>query len=78
MPLRLINLGIAWRLNTLAIESRKAPIATANKPVLLSDKANLNYGLRLPDAIIEPNSGKQHFDSCLKFLALYGLNDATE
>ena len=46
--------------------------------VLLSDKANLNYGLRLPDAIIQPNSGKQHLDSCLKLLALYGLNDATE
>lgn len=43
--------------------------------LLLADKANLNYGLRLADIIVQPNSGKHHLESCLKQLALYGLND---
>ena len=45
--------------------------------LLLADKANLNYGLRLADIVIQPNSGKHHLESCLKQLALYGLNDVT-
>ena len=40
--------------------------------VLLADEANLSYGLRLPDSIIQPGMGKQHLDACLKQLALYG------
>ena len=39
--------------------------------VLLADEANLSYGLRLPDSIIQPGMGKQHLDACLKQLALY-------
>lgn len=45
--------------------------------LLLADKANLNYGLRLADIVIQPNSGKHHLESCLKQLASYGLNDVT-
>ena len=40
--------------------------------VLLSDKASLSYGLRLPDSVIKPSTGKHHLESCLKQLALYG------
>lgn len=42
--------------------------------VLLADKANLSYGLRLPDSVIQPNTGKHHLDICLKQLALYGAD----
>ena len=40
--------------------------------VLLADKENLNYGLSLPDTIIQPNNSPQHLNACLKKLALYG------
>ncbi|MCW8900921.1 MAG: DUF58 domain-containing protein [Gammaproteobacteria bacterium] len=51
--------------------------------LLLADKANLSYGLRLPNSIIQPNTGKQHLDACLKALALFdhnyhGSHDVTE
>ena len=42
---------------------------------LLADKSNVNYGLKLNNTVIKPNSGKQHLDACLKALALYGLKD---
>jgi len=44
--------------------------------VLLADKQNLNYGLRLPNTIIQPGNDKHHLDSCLKQLALYKANDS--
>ena len=40
--------------------------------VLLADEANLSYGLRLPDSVIQPSTGKHHLNACLKQLALYG------
>lgn len=43
--------------------------------LLLADKTQLSYGLRLPDSIIQPGSGQHHLDICLKSLALFGLND---
>jgi len=43
--------------------------------LLLAEKENFSYGLRLPDSVIQPNSGKKHCDACLKQLALYDLND---
>lgn len=51
--------------------------------LLLAEKANLSYGLRLPDTVIEPHAGKQHLESCLKALALFnhnghGLNNVAE
>ncbi len=43
--------------------------------LLLADKTHLSYGLRLPDSAILPDSGQHHLNTCLKSLALYGLND---
>lgn len=45
--------------------------------ILLADKLGLHYGLRLSELVIQPNSGKHHLESCLKQLALYGINDVT-
>ena len=39
--------------------------------ILLADKANLNYGLRLPEISLSPNRGSQHLERCLKQLALF-------
>lgn len=41
--------------------------------VLSADKQNLNYGLKLPNIILQPNNHPQHLKSCLQQLALYGL-----
>lgn len=46
--------------------------------VLLAEKANLNYGLKLPDTSIQPGRGKQHLESCLKSLALHGVKNVAE
>lgn len=45
--------------------------------VILAHELGVNFGLRLPDQLIPAGSGKQHFDSCLKQLALYGSNEVT-
>lgn len=39
--------------------------------VLDADQQGLRYGLQLPDCCIEPNSGLQHKQHCLKQLALF-------
>lgn len=39
--------------------------------VLDADQQGLRYGLQLPDSCIEPNSGLQHRQYCLKQLALF-------
>lgn len=44
--------------------------------VLLADKANLNYGLRLPNITISPANSKHHLEACLKQLALFGHHEA--
>jgi uncharacterized protein (DUF58 family) len=44
--------------------------------VLLADKQNLSYGLRLPNTIIQSGNDKHHLESCLKQLALYKANDS--
>lgn len=41
--------------------------------VLLADKANLSYGLILPNTVIKPGTSKNHLESCLKQLALCDL-----
>lgn len=41
--------------------------------LLLANKQNLSYGLRLPDLTIQPGRGQHHLESCLKQLALYGV-----
>lgn len=43
--------------------------------ILDADKTQQNYGLRLGDIIILPNSGKQHRHNCLRALALFQLED---
>lgn len=43
--------------------------------LMLADKAHLKYGLRLFDSAIQPNTGQQHLDGCLKKLALFGSNE---
>jgi len=42
--------------------------------VLLANDASLSYGLRLPGLVIQPGTGKHHFENCLKQLALYGVD----
>jgi len=41
--------------------------------LLLANKQNLTYGLRLPDLTIQPGHGQHHLDACLKQLALFGV-----
>lgn len=41
--------------------------------LLLANKQNLTYGLRLPNLTIQPGHGQHHLDACLKQLALFGL-----
>lgn len=43
--------------------------------ILLADKANLSYGLRIPGSIIHPGSNKHQLDTCLKQLALFGNSE---
>lgn len=40
--------------------------------VLEADKRGGDYGLRLPDFVIDPDRGKTHRDDCLRALALFG------
>jgi len=44
--------------------------------VILAEQQNLSYGLNLNSVIIQPNSGQNHLDACLKQLALYGSDYA--
>ena len=46
--------------------------------LLLSDKNSLIYGLRLPNIIIQPGSGKNHLDLCLKQLALFNYIESDD
>lgn len=43
--------------------------------VLLAEKENIIYGLRLPNSTIKPNSGTTHLDACLKQLALFNVTE---
>ncbi|NJR72092.1 MAG: DUF58 domain-containing protein [Gammaproteobacteria bacterium] len=43
--------------------------------VMEAERANLPYGLKLPNATFKPSFGRQHRDTCLRALALYGLVD---
>lgn len=43
--------------------------------VLLAEKQNLRYGLRLPNATINPSAGVTHQENCLKQLALFNSNE---
>ena len=43
--------------------------------VLLAEKENLRYGLRLPNSAIEPSAGSTHQENCLKQLALFNSHE---
>ena len=43
--------------------------------VLQLDAGGLDYGLELPDQIIEPAKGSEHYLQVMKSLALYNLKE---
>lgn len=53
----------------------EAKLSQLTQWLLLANKNNLNYGLRLFNLTVSPNNGKTHLDSCLKQLALCQLNE---
>jgi uncharacterized protein (DUF58 family) len=40
-----------------------------------AERAQVPYGLKLPDHMIPPRVGSRHRDECLEALALYGIVD---
>jgi hypothetical protein len=40
--------------------------------IIEAEKQGIRYGVKLPNLIIEPNSGLHHYKNCLKQLALFG------
>ncbi len=66
------ELWLNWSETT--VTDSEAKLSQLTRWVLLADEANLSYGLRLPDSVIPPNTGKHHLDTCLKQLALYGTD----
>ena len=69
------ELWLNWSDTT--VTSIELKLSQLTRWILLADKENLNYGLRIPNLTIQAGSGKSHLDSCLKQLALYGLNVRT-
>lgn len=66
---------VLWlNLSDTTVSNIELKLSQLTRWLLLAHKANLTYGLRLSDTVIQPNSGKHHLESCLKQLALYGLN----
>lgn len=57
------------------VKGTEQKLSQLTRWVLLAESENISFGLRLPNITIQPNTGKQHLDSCLKQLALYGLTD---
>ncbi len=64
--------------NETTVTGTELKLSQLTRWILLAEKQNLNYGLRLPDSVVQPNSGKKHCDACLKQLALYGLHEAAQ
>ena len=52
----------------LDVEARLSQLA---RWVLLAEKAETSYGLRLPNVSLAPSRGDTHFHECLRALALY-------
>ena len=40
------------------------------------ERAQVPYGMKLPDRALRPSTGARHRDACLEALALYGLNES--
>jgi uncharacterized protein (DUF58 family) len=66
------ELWINW--SDTSVKGIEQKLSQLTRWVLLADKANLSYGLKLPDAVIQPGTSKHHLESCLKQLALYDLS----
>ena len=43
--------------------------------VMEAERAQVPYGLKLPERALPPSTGARHRDACLEALALYGLNE---
>lgn len=67
------QLWLNWLDTTSAHTESK--LSQLTRWLLLAEKENLNYGLHMPDGLIQPGSGKNHLNACLKHLALYGSNE---
>lgn len=64
------ELWLNWHDSTKTeIEDR---ISQLTRWVMLADKAGIPYGLQLPNAQVDLNSGYQHKHHCLRLLATYG------
>ena len=64
------ELWLDWTNSTLGdIEFR---LSQLTRWILLADAAGISYGLRLPESVIQPNSGAEHKHLCLRSLALFG------
>lgn len=70
------ELWLNWSDTT--VKSTEQKLSQLTRWVLLADKAKRHYGLRLPDAVIQPGLSKHHLEACLKQLALHGLNNVTQ
>ena len=57
------------------VKTTEAKLSQLTRWLLLCDKQNLHYGLRLPNIVIKPNSGTAHLEHCLKQLAIYKQNE---
>lgn len=58
------------------VKGTEQKLSQLTRWVLLADKANLRYGLHLPNTLIQPAHSKHHLDTCLKQLALFGHHNA--
>ena len=65
------ELWLNWSDTTVAGVELK--LSQLSRWLLLANKQNLTYGLRLPDLTIQPGRGQHHLDACLKQLALFGV-----
>ncbi|MEK6805148.1 MAG: DUF58 domain-containing protein [Pseudomonadota bacterium] len=63
------ELWLDW--NDLPDLEPEARLSQLTRWVLEADGTHRHYGLRLPDQTIEPNSGEDHRNLCLKTLALF-------
>jgi uncharacterized protein (DUF58 family) len=50
-------------------------LSMACRAVLEAEQSGFRYGLRLGNTVIEPDSGEQHEQTCLRALALYGQKE---
>ena len=60
---------IEW--NTVAAGSTEERLSIMTRLVIEAEASHRNYGLRLPHSEIAPERGNQHYQHCLKALALY-------